>query len=322
MGFQKLSQTLLSNSGQDKTSSDGTVSNRIVYPAKVVNSSDPSGQNRLQVRIVDVAIDGKQKGGRDAHATDSQLPWCMPLVPEFFHVRPQVDEMVWVILENPYDNSSTRYWSGPIISSQYKLKFQKWDEAIKIFEISNFPPNQPKSSNINASIIFPGQGDVALQGRDDADLILKPREIFLTCGKFQKGTNDPNIKSPSFIQLRQFDEKSNSALGVSLPQYSQMNAQSTNINLYSPNGKFRSKEDAALELSEELKNFGELAQKLHPTVFGDELIKLLDIIIKVLLNHIHTPQLPLVSTAESSTLQSYSISGKLQNLLSSHIRIN
>lgn len=324
MGFNNFSKSILSDKGQSTFSSSGNVNGRILYPAKVVNVDDPSNQNRIQARIIEVDVNGNQRGGKDAHATDSQLPWCMPLVPEFFHVRPQVDELVWVILENPSDNSSTRYWSGPVISTQAKLKYQRWTDSIKILEISNFSPNPSTKTNQSASILFPSQGDIAIQGRDDADLILRQRESYLVSGKFQKGTLDPNIKSPSFLQLKQFDEKSINLAGITLnfPQYSQANMVSTNINIYSPDGKFRKKEDASFEINEALKNFGDIAQTLHPSVYGDELIKLLDIIIRVLLNHIHTPQNPLLTTAESSELQSYTINGKLQNLISSYVRIN
>jgi hypothetical protein len=56
--------------------------------------------------------------------------------------------------------------------------------------------------------------------------------------------------------------------------------------------------------------------------FGDELIRLMDIIIQFLLNHIHTPQNSPVKDQLSKRLEEYTVQGKLQTLISNHIRIN
>jgi hypothetical protein len=141
----------------------------------------------------------------------------------------------------------------------------------------------------------------------------------LVAGKFEKGTLDVNNTSPAHLQIIQQD---NDSSGKLIPKYSQTNLTSTNINLYSTRGRFRDSGLSKFEINEDLESFGELADKLHPAVFGDELIKLLDLIIKVLLNHIHTPQLPLLSTPESDEVSSYTIDGNLQRIISNHIRIN
>jgi len=77
-----------------------------------------------------------------------------------------------------------------------------------------------------------------------------------------------------------------------------------------------------MNVNEISKTIGELADKLHPLVFGDELIRLLNLIITYLLNHIHQPQNPPLSTSISDELKKYNIEGKLQNIISNQIRIN
>jgi len=48
----------------------------------------------------------------------------------------------------------------------------------------------------------------------------------------------------------------------------------------------------------------------------------MDIIIQFLLNHIHTPQNSPVKDQLSKRLEEYTVQGKLQTLISNHIRIN
>lgn len=319
MGINDLASSILQSTGQGGSiSSEGNKSIRGIYPAIVVSVDDPLSQNRIKARIITLGNDGEIIGGKDRDTPDENLVYCIPLLPEFFHVRPLVDEMVFLILENPSDNSAVRYWIGPIISSQIKLKYQSYQEAVKMFDISKFNVNLAMNNKFKAEAVLPQQSDVAVQGRDDADLILRPREAFLSAGKFKPNTIDINTVAPSNIQLKQND---NNSVGP-LKTFSQANIQSTNLNIYSPIGKFRAKDMEKFETNENLKSYGDLANTLHPSVFGDELIKLLDVIIRVLLTHIHTPQKPLLPTPDSETLQGYSVTGNLQNIISNVVRIN
>lgn len=317
-GINELSQSLLNAHGQGNTYSQGNQISRNIYPAVVINIDDPTEQNRIVARIISLDENGKVLGGRDRDTPDDKLPFCVPMLPEYFHVRPLVGEMVYIFLENPSDNSAPRYWIGPIINSKLKLKFQDYKESIKIFDYTVFNVNDNTKNKPKVVTAFPEQADVAVQGRGDADLMLRQREVYLVAGKFKPNSFDINTDTPSYLQLKQFDNVTTGPLKA----YSQTNLQSTNINLFSPIGKFRDKNLAKFEKNDELLSFGDFASSLHPMVFGDELIKLLDLIIRVLLNHIHTPQNPLLSIPESKTLQEYTIDGSLQNILSKYIRIN
>jgi hypothetical protein len=329
-GIDGLAASVLQMNNQANFTSQGNSSARNVYPALVSSTDDPTGQNRIKARIVTLDNEGKIVGGKDRDKLDKDLVYCYPLMPEFFHVRPiaqQTDndgniisqgEMVWVILENPSDDSAPRYWVGPIISSQLKLKYQAYAEAAKITDITPFNVNILTSNKFKVDALLPGSADVAIQGRDDADLILKSRQAIISAGKFKPNSITPNDISPSNITLTQFD---NNQIGP-LKTFSQANIQSSNINIYSPLGKFRDKNLAKFEKNENLKSFGDLSDSLHPAVLGDEIIKLLDLIIKVLLNHIHTPQNPLLPTPNSDALTNYTIEGQLQNIISNVVRIN
>lgn len=311
-----LSKSLLQSNGQGNFSSPGNQKDKKSYPAIVESIDDPMEQNRIVARIINLDQNGEIKGGRDRDTPTGQLPFCIPMLPESLHIRPLVGEMVIVFLDNPSDNTAPRYFIGPVITSKLKLKTQSYREAIKIFDKTQFGINQSVNSKNKLASAFPGQADVAIQGRGDADLILRQREAYLVAGKFKD--DNINTATPSYIQLKQFDKVTSGPL----KSFSQANIQSTNINIFSPIGKFRDKNLAKFEKNPDLESFGEFASTLHPLVFGDELVKLLDLIIRILLAHIHTPQKPLLSTSESKQLQEYTIDGSLQNILSKYIRIN
>lgn len=317
-GIDELSRSLLNSNGQGNIYSQGNQSTRSIYPAIVINTDDPTEQNRVVARIINLDQNGNILGGRDRDTPEEKLPFCVPMIPEYLHVRPLVGEMIFVFLENPSDNSAPRYWIGPIISSKLKLKTQDYKEAIKIFDYTVFNVNKSTKNDAKVSNAFPEQADVALQGRGDADLILRQREAYLVSGKFKPNSLDINTETPSYLQLKQFDKVDKG----SLKSFSQANLQSTNINIFSPIGKFRDKNLSKYEKNDDLTSFGDFANSLHPIVFGDELVKLLDLIIRVLLTHIHTSQKPLLPIPESKELQDYTIDGNLQNILSKYIRVN
>lgn len=320
-GIDKLVRATLQNQGiTGGVISEGNQTSRNIYPAIVINNEDPLGMKRVIARIISLDENGNITGGRDRDTPTDKLPFCVPALPPFFHAVPLVDEMIYIFLENPSDNSAPRYYFGPEINSPFKLKFQSYEEAQRVYKYTNFNLNKNKDNNIQALTVLPKAGDIALQGRSDADLILRPRETFLVAGKFNKGTIDINETTPSSLQLIQKENLSGNTQLI--PNYSQANLISTNINIYSPRGKFRDSNLSKFEINEDLKSFGEVADTLHPAVLGDEVIKLFDIIIKVLLNHIHTPQLSLVPTPDSEELSSYTVDGNLQRIISNHIRIN
>jgi len=319
MSIDRLAKASLQGQGlSGGISSEGNQSSRIVYPAIVVNDEDPLGMKRVVARIISLDETGRVNGGRDRDTPDEQLPFCVPFMQNHFHIVPLVDEMIYIILENPNDNSAPRYYMGPQTNSQFKLQFQAYAEANQVFKYTDFNLNITKDSNAEASAVLPKAGDIALQGRTDADLILRPREVFLVAGKFDKGTLNVNQDTPSNIQLIQRENDDEELI----PRYSQANVTSTNVNIFSTRGKYRDASIGEFEKNDDLKSFGELADTLHPAVFGDELVKLLDLIVRVMLNHIHTPQMPLVPFPESQDLAAYTVEGALQNIISNHIRIN
>lgn len=335
--YTRFGESLLSMGGQDNFRGEGNKSSRLIYPAIVRNIDDFAAQNRIKVEIVALDENGRTVPGKDKDTPIDKLPICIPLIPEFLHVRPQVGECVWVIAENPSDLSSPRFWIGPVITAQPKLQFQSYEDSISIFDINTFA--QPNVTNnptlqksLKASSVFPQQTEISVQGRDDADITFSPREINIRVGKFKKNTLDINSEAPCRIQFKMFDTPPittgiraiDAIAAAQFKPFSQANWTSTNINIFSPEGKFRKIEsnDPEFTNNPRLKDYGEIAQTLHPSVFGDELIKLLRLILAYLVNHIHTPQKPPLTNPTSKELEPYLSGNKLSELVSNVVRIN
>lgn len=337
--FTSMAESLLSREGQDNFRGDTSSNFRIIYSAVVRDTDDYAGFNRLKAEIVTLDENGNIKPGKDRDTPLEKLPICIPLMPEFVHVRPQVGETVLIISENPQDLSSPRYWIGPVISQQTKLQYQSYTDVAELFQINNFSQknttSNPTTNNLNkASVYYPQPNEIAFQGRQDADITFSPRNVLIRAGRFNKGTTELNttticqleikqvdaeIKNPNSIKI--FDRLTSS--GSTFRPYSQTNLQSTNINIYSLEGKFRkSDSDNSVEVSDRLKDFGDVANSLHPVAFADELAILLKLILKYLVTHIHTPQNPALPNSTSEKLDAYLNGNKLQDIMSNVVRVN
>lgn len=336
--FSNLAEHMLSSKGQDFFRTQPTQPSRLIYSAIVRNVEDQASQNRIQAEIVGIDLDGKIIPGKDRDIPLDKLPICLPFGSEFLHVRPKVGEMVWIISENPTDITSPRFWFGPVITNQVKLPFQPYDESVNIYNNSSYNKNEihdgaTLQNQIKQKTILPSQSEIALQGREDADIVLRPREVEIRAGRFQhKSVTEINVDNPCRIQLKQFDSNPNQTgiknvdvnLSTKFIPFSQMNLNATNINLISNEGKFREFNSKSEEnnTNPRLKDFGEIATILHPVAFADELIVLLRLMLQYMLTHIHTPQNPPLSNNISAQLEPYLNSGKIQDIASNHVRVN
>lgn len=309
-GIDEILRHNLQAQGQKSYATKGNSRTRNVYPAEVLFIDDPLNQGRLKARIE----------GRDKNFSDTaDLPWCVPMETTFLYSKPRIGEMVFLVLEAPEENQGIRYWTGPIHRQQHQHQVEVYSSAKNIFRNTTSNSKAQISSSDIGKLDIPKGFDVGLEGRDDAWLILKPKEVRLVAGAFKKGTLQPNTETPSHISISQ---QENTDQNLRLKAYSRTNITSTVINLYSHLGKFRDSNIAKFEINDNLESMGELAQSLSPSVKGDELIKLLDLIIRFCLTHIHTPQSPAAPTALSAQLSRYTVEGELQKTISSYVRIN
>lgn len=334
-----LPESLMTNNGQAFHRLAANPSQRLIYPAIVREVIDNAGYNRIKAEIVNINAEGKIYSGRDKDSSLDQMPLCVPILPEFMHVRPKVGECVLIFLENPSDPTSARYYIGPLITQQTKLENQSFQASQAIYNKASLKGKQigggPSTRNDNdAGRLFAKQEEIAFQGRQNSDVVLGNNYIKIRTGIFQNLTEfKENTDFPCQIELKIVDKPisssgvrlADSQINSSFEPFSQQNIRASNINLISPEGKFRKVSEASSELkyNPRLNDFGEEAKTLHPAVLGDELVIILYDMINFMFSHVHPPQSPALPNNFAFNLERYrnkiALSAKI---LSNHIRLN
>lgn len=362
--FNAITSDNLSNEGQLNSfsqSPDVGGTPRIIYPAKVVSIEDVNGMRRIKARILIVDERGQEVPSKDKSLRDNELVTCIPLLPVYFNVMPQKDEMVLVFLENFGRGSinATRYYIGPIRSTYYNYDFEEFKNAIRI--------KDPLQKNIpvplSAQNLIPSNNQVSINGKKGSNMVFSENEVNINVALFIENTLNTNTTSFGQIQLINLKDDNRLAnreriTGEKAPfiipppeKISQTNIRANNINFIALEGDNKNLEgqgeDVIFTISnntskrnvvkydlEVLNNqsifrFGKEAESLHPLVFGDELIKLLSKIIIRLETHIHTPQNPAIPDAAGlrQDLLQYTIDevgnvNRLGELISKFVRTN
>jgi len=294
----------------------------IFYYAEVINARDPLGTGRIQARIKQV----------DKDYSDNELPWCFPLMPRFFNVVPKKGEGVRILQYTIDKNKAdiNRSYIGPVIGQDQELKYQ--DKRTSLGTQSDIgATNALKSTEyiMTAIGVYPDPQDVAIQGRDNADIILTSAKIDLRAGKFVPGNPiELNRVNPARIQLNLMDTNESVA-----------NIFADRINLVSytgqPNVSFNNLDRNGLDgsgakLQSYLGGNGGLTQdnlptggRLHPLVYGDRLIEFCKLIQKFVQNHTHPygQMVPDVASDESDGITKIS-QFNFSSMISHRIRIN
>tara|TARA_B100000963_G_C22625089_1_gene671946 strand:- start:942 stop:1985 length:1044 start_codon:yes stop_codon:yes gene_type:complete len=347
MGLDDLAGSLNIMGGQSSVFGNATKGDKIVYLARVVDNEDRSNMGRIKATIIDFNdVNGEEQPGKDKN--DNIPKFAFPLIYQFVNVIPRVGELVYIFLENPKDQSSRRFYIGPIRSVKKAQKqFESTSSANSLFNINSYSkvetPNQPineKTAPINDHI--------RINGKNNSNITFKPREVLITAGELQNNSFDLNLDTQCFIQMKDHLAIIETELAKSVgsfqaqdkttikrPAFSQTNVVGTNVNLISSskssgqnraldeNGKLVDQSNVENTTNPELEIYGETAKKLHPLVLGDELVKVLKIIIRFCLNHKHTPQeKPYATGEEIDLLTEFLADENIQFILSKSVRTN
>lgn len=290
---------------------------QVIRECKVLSVDDNKGGGRIKVNI------GREDS--DWKGQVKNLPWCFPLLPKHFHIMPKVGETVLIILSRQDQTKKRRWYIGPIISQDYFLDYDSNDSFQSKSLIDNgeyvSPLKNPKFDPENQGTLIDKE-DIAVQGRNNADIIFKLNEIRMRCG-FKKNPyahpkdslhfNDENM---AYIQM-----KHNAAIDNSIKNTgSTINIVADRINLltYPQNTltPFNLNDRKELITDDELTR---ILENAHPAVFGDELIDFLKKFIESYRVHTHPfPTLPpSLTTTDISTLTQ-----PLENMLSKAVKIN
>jgi len=267
---------------------------RTIYYGEVISIDDATEGGRIKVKIADL----------DNRTALSDLPWCYPMLPKFFHIYPQVGEIVRVFIEDIRFPQRSRFWMGSVVSQMQKIGFDSVYTALSTTNIGLTNPEPAPSTYPDADGVFPLMNDVALVGKINTDVILRINEVHIRAGKHE---NDNilklNTKNPAQISLvyetkDDTDEYYSNAI---------MMADKIAIISHSGNPQFKA---ARLKPEDRKRIFDEG----HPIARADVLAEALEIIRRAVINHIHGYSgLPADKNSIIKDLESINFEAILQN---------
>ena len=260
---------IIQTSNPNKKESASLVRKRTIFYGTVISIDDETDGGRIKVSIPEL----------DNYVTDpDKLPWCYPLMPKFFHVYPQKEEVVRVFLEDRVFPERSRFWLGAIISQPQKIGKDIRFTALNTTNLRLSDPDKAPSTYPDADGVFPTKSDIAIVGKVNTDIILKVNEVHLRAGKHE---NDDILKlnttNPASIAMIYEPVDGNNE-----NFYSNTIIQSDKIALLSHDGdpKFKA---ARMTSEDRVRVF----EEGHPIARADVLIEALEVIRVALVNHIH-----------------------------------
>ncbi len=238
-----------------------------MFFAKVINIEDPLASNRIQVRVK----------GLDDKISDDNLPWCNPFSPIFYHMVPKVGELVKLFLFNDNEPQMRRWWLGPVISSVQTLNFESFTTALANNDLSTRTPSKPINTIPSAKGVYPELDDIAIQGRNNTDLIFRDKEILIRAGKFVFNDNlTQNTTNPSYSQLKLTSDGKTS--------YNNMVANKIYLITHTGVKVF----DKIITDS----TLNDIEKSANSAVYAEPLVQFLTYIKEFVTTHIHPPELP------------------------------
>jgi hypothetical protein len=281
---------------------------------------------------IKVFIPGQPEVGGDDGTPRENLPWCYPMIQKFFSSTPKVGEGVLIFTFDNQKTHSDRFYLGPIISQLDKLNFDPVSStSLMPFSFTLVGPNVNPATIPALNGVFPRTDDIAIQGRDNTDIILRKDEILLRAGKFvssAKNENNPypfefNTTTPGYIQIK--NNVSFTPSVVNNPDVgSAINIVANKINLLThkdgaPRFNLANQEN---QLSDsEMLN---ILANAHPLPFGDILVQYLKLFKTAFLNHVHNNNGKTPTGLGDGAVKKFSDDATdLENrMLSRNIRIN
>jgi len=283
------------------------------FTGVVLTNTDKSDAGRVKVRIL----------GLDEGISDSDLPFCFPMLQKFFHITPKVGEVVFVLVPSSKNPYSDRVFFGPVISQPQMLAGDTYINGATSMLNSGFHKEKQSPSTVPSNKgVSPNKEDVAILGRNNSDLTFKHTEVVIRAGVFELNTlkgSIPNFNmvNQSFIQI-----KHNLRLDGDTIKTGVINLVSDKINLLthkegSPRFILNDQDD--LITKDEL---NKIIREAHPLVFGDTLVTYLKFLRNAFLNHVHAYNGLKPEDLAGSNSISECLKFDLDSMLSKNIRIN
>ena len=272
---------------------------RTIYYGEVISIDDETDGGRIKVKIQ----------GLDVQLSNDNLPWCYPLLPKFFHLYPQVGEMVRVFIEDMKYPERSRFWLGSVISQPQNIGFDSMYSALSTTNMGRTIPNPAPATYPDSDGVFPLKTDVAIVGKVNADVILRINEVHIRAGKHENNNIlKLNTKNPAEISLV-YEQLTTTSPNNTTPAFQStavITADKIAIISHTGNPQFKA---ARVEQKDRDRMFTEG----HPMARGDVLVQALEVIRSALINHIHGySNLPADKTAIINDLEKMNLDAILQ----------
>ena len=290
----------------------------IFYYGIVVSNIDELGANRIRVRI----------NGIDDHVNDSKLSYAFPMVQKFFHIVPKLGETVLVFLPDVKNPHIDRVYVGPIISQPQNLqKDNELYSSMSTLDSGNLEPKPSPNTIPENRGVYPNPEDVAVQGRNNSDIIFRDKEAIIRAGQFNSKVAIGDIPqfnkvNPSYIQIKHDVVLNESEDKRDIERGGVINVVSNKINLLTHKGgspRFILNDQESNISDDELLK---IIKEAHPLVFGDNLIEFIKIFINAFNNHVHAyPGMNPQDKSGENNIDKL-LEYNLESILSKNIRIN
>lgn len=259
---------IIQTSNPNKKESASIIRNRTIFYGEVISISDDTDGGRIKVRVPEL----------DNRTANDDLPWSYPLLPKYFHVYPQVGEMVRIFIEDIKLTERSRFWLGSVISQPQKIGYDSKFTALSTTNLALTRPDKSPSSYPDADGVYPTKNDVGLIGKVNTDVLLRINEVHIRAGKHVNGDNlKLNTENPASIHMVYEPVE-----GANNKYYSNTIIQSDKIAIISHDGDPNFK--AARVSAEDRKR---IFEEGHPIARADVLVEALEIIRTALIGHIH-----------------------------------
>lgn len=259
---------------------------RVFYWATVESNDDDFDGGRIKARIKKVD-DGK---------TLKELPYAFPLIQKFMHSVPKVGETVMVFMPDVSNPNVDRMFVGPLISQpQFLPKDPELYTSKSLVDTGYRKPESAPSTIPDSIGVYPTKDEIAIQGRNNSDIIFRDNQLVLRAGKFEViGNNENNKipkfnkKNPAYIQIVS-DTIIKKGEGSNQPDTkgTVTNIVANKINLLThDDGQPRfNLNDQKTQITED--EMLTILEKAHPLVFGDILVEYLKLQRAAFSNHVH-----------------------------------
>lgn len=263
MAFDK---PIIQTSDPNKPRQANIVRNRTIFYGEVISINDETDGGRIKVRIPEF----------DNRTANADLPWSYPELPKFFHIYPQVGEIVRISIEDNKFPERSRYWMGSIISQPQKIAYDGKFTALSTTNLGLTIPERAPSTYPDAAGVYPTKDDVAIIGKVNTDIILRVNETHIRAGKHENGdVLKLNTKNPAQLSLVYEPLNENVYYSNTV-----MMADKIALITHAGNPKFKA---ARLTQDDRVNIF----ENGHPIARADVLVEALRVVIDAVITHIH-----------------------------------